>query len=280
MKLNVTASASVILLATAISMATPASASTLYGADYADSATFNSTLYVLDQSTGAASSVGNIGVNIGDLTNVGNTLVGINIQDNRLYTIDPTTGAAGSFVSVSGSRGAITSIAWNPLTNILYGNTTDSYSGSDLLYQIDALTGAATLIGSGLGAANIYGLGFGQDGTLYGTDSGGSVYTVDTGTGLATLLGNSGIAFLFDAASRPEDNALFASPDDFSLVGLNSATGAGSIVGPFGVSANIAGLAFLGGAVPEPSTWATMLLGFGAIGMAFRRTRRVVHAFA
>jgi hypothetical protein len=28
------------------------------------------------------------------------------------------------------------------------------------------------------------------------------------------------------------------------------------------------------GAVPEPATWAMMLLGFGAIGVGFRRSRR------
>jgi len=33
--------------------------------------------------------------------------------------------------------------------------------------------------------------------------------------------------------------------------------------------------AFVGaGGVPEPSTWAMMLLGFGGIGMAMRRSRR------
>jgi len=31
----------------------------------------------------------------------------------------------------------------------------------------------------------------------------------------------------------------------------------------------------LGGAVPEPRTWAMLLLGFGAIGLSFRRRRRV-----
>jgi hypothetical protein len=29
-----------------------------------------------------------------------------------------------------------------------------------------------------------------------------------------------------------------------------------------------------GGGVPEPVTWATMLLGFGGIGLAARRARR------
>lgn len=34
------------------------------------------------------------------------------------------------------------------------------------------------------------------------------------------------------------------------------------------------------GAVPEPSTWATMLLGFGAVGMALRRRRRTAPTLA
>ena len=33
-------------------------------------------------------------------------------------------------------------------------------------------------------------------------------------------------------------------------------------------------------AVPEPATWAMMLIGFGATGFAMRRTRRKLPAFA
>jgi hypothetical protein len=31
------------------------------------------------------------------------------------------------------------------------------------------------------------------------------------------------------------------------------------------------------GAVPEPSTWAMMLFGFGAIGVSMRRKRKAIH---
>ncbi|MBA2466428.1 MAG: PEPxxWA-CTERM sorting domain-containing protein, partial [Sphingomonas sp.] len=31
------------------------------------------------------------------------------------------------------------------------------------------------------------------------------------------------------------------------------------------------------GAVPEPATWAMMLIGFGATGAAMRRRRKVAH---
>jgi len=42
---------------------------------------------------------------------------------------------------------------------------------------------------------------------------------------------------------------------------------------PFGLS-NVA-LFSTGGAVPEPATWAMMLLGFGGIGLAMRRSRKL-----
>jgi hypothetical protein len=263
---------STVAIAAAISAANAANASVLYGSDFAQGPT--STLYTVNQSTGALTPVGDIGVEIGDLTNIGGTLVGINISNNGLYTINPTTGAGGSFVTVTGTRGPITSIAYNPVTNVLYGNTTDAFSGSDILYTIDPVTGAATTVG-GLSVANLFGLGFGQTGSLFATTQTGNVYSVDPLTGTVTLLGAGSVGVLFDVASRPEDNVLFAGPDNSSLVTLNPVTGAGTTVGPFGSFTNIAGLAFLGGAVPEPSTWAMMLLGFGAIGVSFRRSRKV-----
>jgi hypothetical protein len=33
---------------------------------------------------------------------------------------------------------------------------------------------------------------------------------------------------------------------------------------------------FVGGAVPEPATWAMMIAGFGLIGVAARRQRRAI----
>ena len=253
-----------------------AGASTLYGTTYTGSNA--SELYTINQSTGSAALVGNTGRNIGDLTNIGSSLVGIDLGTNQLWTIDQNSAAASNAVAVTGTSGFITSLAWDPVSQLLYGNTTSSFSGSDILYRINAVTGAATAVG-GLGIADLYGLGSGQDGSLFATDTAGFLYGVNTGSGAASLIGASGIGFLYDAASRPEDNTLFASPDNYNLITLNTSTGAGSVVGPFGGFPNIAGLAFLG-EVPEPSTWAMMIIGFGFVGSAMRSRRRSAIAIA
>jgi hypothetical protein len=260
-------------LALGLSIAGTAQASTLFGATYSGSP--DSQLFVINQTTGAATLVGNIGQEIGDLTNIGGSLRGIDITGNRLWTINSTTGAASGAINISGTRGAITSIAYNPFTQLLYGNTTSAFSSSDILYRINATTGVATAIGTGLGISNLYGLGFGQTGTLYASDSGGGLYGVDLTTGIASLIGTSTTGSLFDVATRPEDNVLFAAPGDGSLLTLNKTTGAGTVVGPFGGSPNIAGLAFLG-AVPESATWGMMVAGFGIVGASVRRKRRVL----
>lgn len=41
--------------------------------------------------------------------------------------------------------------------------------------------------------------------------------------------------------------------------------------------ADVTGGVTIGNGVPEPATWAMMLLGFGAMGVAFRRSRRQRH---
>ena len=38
--------------------------------------------------------------------------------------------------------------------------------------------------------------------------------------------------------------------------------------------------ALVGGAVPEPGTWLTLILGFGALGFAMRRAKQVRHSVA
>lgn len=254
--------------ALALGLAHGADASTLYGATYTGN---TSDLYTFDQATGAATFIGATGQNIGDMTNIGQSLVGIDLTNNALWTLNAATGAASGEVDISGTRGTITSIAWDPVTKVLYGNTTDSFSGSDVLYTIDAVTGVATLVGD-LGATNMFALGFSQTGALFGA-AGSGFFGINTATGAASLVGPTGFT-TFDLASRPEDNVLFGSPGDDSLLTFNTATGAGSAVGPFGASLNIAGLAFLGGGVPEPATWAMMITGLGLAGASLRARRR------
>lgn len=55
---------------------------------------------------------------------------------------------------------------------------------------------------------------------------------------------------------------------NYASIGSNGAVVASNAQG-------LAGVTFtrIGGAVPEPGTWAMMLLGFGAVGCALRRTR-------
>jgi len=260
-------------LALGIGAAGAAGASDLYGATFTNNV---SDLFSIDQATGAATLIGATGKNLGDLTNVGNSLVGIDLSTNTLWNLDAATGAASGGVTVTGTRGNITSIAWDPTTKQLFGNTTDAFSGSDILYLIDTTTGAATFVGD-LGVTNLYGLGFGQDGSLFASDTGGTLYGVNTATGAASAIGASGFFSLFDVASRPEDNVLFATPDSDSLLTLNKATGAGALVGGLGGSLNIAGLAFLS-PVPEPGAWALMIGGFALAGMALRRRRSLAFA--
>jgi hypothetical protein len=263
-------------LALGIGSAGAAGASDLYGATYTGSL---SDLFSIDQTTGAATLIGATGKNIGDMTNVGGSLVGIDLSTNTLWTLDAATGAASGGLAVTGTRGTITSIAWDPTTQQLFGNTTNGFSGSDILYTIDTVTGAATTVGN-LGVTNLYGLGFGQDGSLFASDTGGTLYGVNTATGAAGAIGASGFFSLFDLASRPEDNVLFATPDLNNLLTLNKATGAGALVGGLGGSFNMAGLAFLGAPVPEPGAWALMIGGFALAGMALRRRRSLALAAA
>lgn len=250
-----------------------ASASTLYGTTYAG--TPQSNLFSVNQTTGALTLIGNTGKNIGDLTSIDNGLVGIDLTSNTLYSIDTSTAAASGGVAITGSTGVITSIAWDPVSRVLYGNTTSGFGGGDALYRIDTGTGAATFVGA-LGVTDIYALGFGQDGTLFGVSNAGSLLSINTGTGAATSIGSTGFGLTFDIAARPEDNTLFgATSSAYSLLTLDKSTGSGAVVGSYGVAANVAGLAFVGegGAVPEPTTWALMIGGFGLAGASLRRRR-------
>jgi hypothetical protein len=73
------------------------------------------------------------------------------------------------------------------------------------------------------------------------------------------------------------NSVTFGAVNSWSTLGLTglfdrvTITGTGTDYHPFGID----NLNFtVGGAVPEPATWAMMLLGFGGIGMAMRRSRK------
>jgi len=247
-----------------------ADASVLYATTFNGTAS-DSALYIVNQSTGAVTLVGNMQVSVGDLTSRTNggpfQLWGIDIGANALWTINPSTGATSNEVFISGTQGPITSIAFDPLTHTLFGNTTAGFGGADQLYEINPTTGAATLEGA-IGSSNVYALGFTQGGALLGeSDATGDLLSINTTTGAGTVIGPTGLTANYDLASRPEDGVVFGvDSGTFSLYTYNISTGATTLVGPYGASLNLAGLAF--GAVPEPATWAMMLIGFAGLGFA------------
>ena len=83
---------------------------------------------------------------------------------------------------------------------------------------------------------------------------------------------------LFDLLTAATYNPSFVTANGGTVAGAESALL--SAIGSGRAYLNIHTTAFPGGeirgflvAVPEPATWAMMLLGFGAIGLAFRRRR-------
>jgi hypothetical protein len=108
----------------------------------------------------------------------------------------------------------------------------------------------------------------------------------DTGAGFKfanpfSFTFNPGITYGLTAASSTGGQYLV----DFTantVSGFNFLTGNQNLAGPFGASTLQLGqnccdvstaLVLASGAVPEPATWAFMILGFGAIGGALRRRK-------
>ena len=252
-----------------------ASSSTLYGIEYSTGTGF----YNVNQSTGAIALIGNTGnPATGDLTsNLTNTIWTPDMANDALLTVNPTTGAITSTTAIMSPAGGpipIVSLAWDPVTKVLYGNTSVGFGGTqaDALYKIDPTTGLATLLGT-IGYDEVYALGFNNNGTLYGISQGSNeLLTIDTGDGAGTGVAGVGLSAMFDLAFRPGDDTMFvADSGTEALYTMDPTTGAVTLVGPYGSDANVVGLAFL--QTPEPGTF--VLLGTGLLGLlgTIRRKR-------
>lgn len=151
----------------------------------------------------------------------------------NLYTVDPTTAAATVVgpILAGGLPIAMTGLAFDPTTNILYGITSNNSPNiARHLVTINPATGLATDIGAlGIGGADIA---FDAAGNLYmSSGNATNLYSVNKATGVATVIGatgtgNGGSGLAINAGGT----AFFAGNGDHgALATLNLATGAATL---------------------------------------------------
>jgi len=265
------------LMLSAAGCVSSACASQLFGVGF-DQPT---ALYSIDQSTGALTALGPTGfANVADLTSdpLTNTLYGVDANGNQLLKMDTKTGQA-TRAAILDSVSPIGSIAFDPVSRQLYGNTVVGFGGAthDTLYRIDPVSGHTTLIGALGSFVQVFALGFDQHGTLFGiSNQSNELIRIDTATGQGTLIpGAPPLPFQgsFDIASRPEDNTMFlANSLNASLYILDTTTASLTLAGPYGSQTNIVGLAFLS-SVPEPFAVDVLVAGLVILLIARRCVR-------
>ncbi len=267
--------------------ATTAEAATIYGVDE------NNNLVTFDSSSPGSfsSSVKITGVDSSlqalDVRPLNNTLYGLS-ADRIVYTINPLTGVA---TAVSGSLaidGSVFGFDFNPTIDRvrIVSNTNNNYVFNP---NDGSLTGAPTTtsLGYASGDPNA-GSDPGVSAAAYTSSTFGApgastqLFVIDTDLdvlarqnnngGVLTTVGSLG----FDLGSRTSFDILNADAFAFNgntlyRVNLNS----GALTNLGRTDRALFGIAVA--AVPEPATWAMMLIGFGAVGFSMRR-RKVRYA--
>ena len=207
-------------------------------------------------------------------------------DDSRLFTINRTTGAATLFdtLALSGSNFAFDfnptnanlRIVSNNNSNYVRNFTTNALvTGTNVAYGPGPLSGVDPDITAGAYTFN--------DNnpttptTLFVIDSRNDVLaTQNAATGVLTRIGglgvNVGARTSFDIVSHSGGNFGFAQGADW-LYKVNLGTGALTRIGVTDRS-----LFALTAGVPEPMTWAMLIIGFGLVGVASRKRDRAVAA--
>jgi hypothetical protein len=185
--------------------------------------------------------------------------------DEIFFSFNP---AAASQTTMSAFTLQDMSSVGNPLATILQtggsGSTTNySVGGLDLAgtFSLDfnAITTSYSLSGLDILVGNLFDA---SDVTLHPS---GSNLAIDGSLGGIIVPGFDELFFTFNPNAASQ-----TSPYNFTLAGSASGIGSGQLT--------ITRLAAPPG-VPEPSTWAMALVGFGALGLAIRRRRGRAPAF-
>jgi uncharacterized repeat protein (TIGR03803 family) len=205
----------------------------------------------------------------------GTTTGGGNANQGILYKID-TNGNLSKVVDFGGALGGYPDerggLVTGPDGNI-YGT---AYSnGGGTIYKLDTTTGVVSTLYDFAGSGAFYPGGrliFDADGTIYGTTSGnystnyGSVFSL-TQDGVMTSL----YTFTdYNIGGGPQ-GGLYADASG-ALYGMASFGGGFGLGTIFKLTDTGFAVASVGG-VPEPASWAMLVLGFGVVGAATRRRR-------
>lgn len=250
-------------------------------------------LYDFNSTSGAITAVGSESIVMEGLGQIGTTVYGESAH--QLYSIS----SAGVETTI-GSASGVTFVDFGSTTTGLYAIST---TGD--LYSIDKTSGVATEVGSGLGlgtfASHLSTIGMSTGGGTLLFDDGTTMYSLNTTTGVATSVGtitggpaNYGALAFLSAAQTGSTAGLYggSNKDNVHGASLHSALVSfnSSYVGTLVAETtpnDTSHTAFWGMApgfgvkvVPEPSEWALMLVGVGAVGGALRGRRRKATAAA
>lgn len=173
----------------------------------------------------------------------------------ELWTLNPANGGGlqniGPLDNLLGANFAVSGLAFDPITGVLYGST-DISSGQSLL-RIDPTDGQVTVVGAfnAPGGGTMAGIAFDSAGNLYGITSAGgaNLCSININTGHATEIGPSGELFTVGGGLSISPTGIFyCVPEGDNFGTIDPTTGVYSFIGtsatPAGAGSSYSALAF------------------------------------
>jgi hypothetical protein len=169
----------------------------------------------------------------------------ITYQTNQLIKVDPATGTE-TLIGNTGvpSSLTITGIAYNDLTEKMYGSWLPSNGAYTSFYEVDLTSGLATKVGTDLTGRGFIDFACDSTGTFYGPDlMDDKLYLIDPTVPSATLVGSLGISINYaqGAAFDKDTDILYlaAYTTAGGLYTCDTTTGKATLVGAFPSNAEV-----------------------------------------